>query len=580
MSEGWKQWEGYVVDRKYQLQLFLGSTDHSAVFLAGFRDPEPRQAAVKFISADLPNAGQQLAAWNTAAHLNHRNLLRIYGTGRCSFEDMELLYVAMEYAEENLGQVLPQRALIDEEAHEMLHGVVDVLVYLHGKNLTHGHIKPSNVLAIGELLKLSSDTILPSGEVREMRRERSAYDAPEVPASPSTPAADMWSLGVSLVEALTQQPAVLPFYEQADPVIPPAVHEPFLEIAKCVLRREPRLRWSCAKVAERLNPAATAVKAAAAGAGASPNVSASPKVSEGATARAGTIASASIAAAPPVAAAPAPPPAWASSLNVPLSKEPAVPLAKQPPAPAGERKVTRPVVRTAPTVEQRSITLPHYVVPLFAGVLVLAGIIALPKILRQREVSVATAGSAAVSAGSTNALPGQSSPPASRVMPPATQSALAKPAPSDVAKSAAPEHPAATPPQPLAAPPATAAPAVLRSNEAESVLTPKTSGASLGHGEVLDQVLPEISPKALATIHGTVRINVKARVDEAGNVTEATLDTPDSSKYFADRTLKAARRWVFSSPEANGRGVPSDWLIQFFLTQDGVRAAAQQLAVE
>ena len=284
MSETWKKWEGQVVDHKYQLLKHVGSTDHSVVFLAEFRDPEPRQVAVKFISADFAGREQQLAGWSTAAQLNHPHLLRIYGGGVCKIEDMELMYVAMEYAEENLAQVLPHRALMAEETSEMLNSVVDVLVYLHGKDLVHGHIKPSNVLAIGELLKVSSDTIYPAGEVREMRRERSPYDAPELPDSPSTPAADVWSLGVTLVEAFTQQPAVLPFNEQADPIIPPIIREPFLEITRNTLRRRPRLRWSSADIAEKLNPTAATAKAVAVGAGATSASGAVASASAGAMA--------------------------------------------------------------------------------------------------------------------------------------------------------------------------------------------------------------------------------------------------------------------------------------------------------
>jgi hypothetical protein len=40
--------------------------------------------------------------------------------------------------------------------------------------------------------------------------------------------------------------------------------------------------------------------------------------------------------------------------------------------------------------------------------------------------------------------------------------------------------------------------------------------------------------------------------------------------------LKAARGWVFSSPEADGRDVPSDWLLHFYFTQSGVHATANQ----
>ena len=120
MSEMWNKWIGQVVDHKYQLQQYLGTTDHSVVFLAEFHDPEVRQAAIKFVSAGFSESEQQIATWKEAAQLSHPHLIRIYGAGACKIEDMDLLYVAMEYAEENLGQVLPHRALVAEETKEML----------------------------------------------------------------------------------------------------------------------------------------------------------------------------------------------------------------------------------------------------------------------------------------------------------------------------------------------------------------------------------------------------------------------------------------------------------------------------
>jgi len=540
MSEVWKRWEGQVADHKYQLRQFLGSTDHSAVFLAEFRDPEPRQAAVKFISADLVNAERQLTAWTKAAQLSHVNLLRIYGTGRCKIEDMELLYVAMEHAEENLAQVLPQRALTAEETRDMLNPLVDVLVYLHDQKLTHGHIKPSNVHAIGEVLKLSSDTILPAGETRDMRRERSAYDAPELPASPCAPAADMWSLGVTLVEALTQQPADLPFDKQTDPVIPPAVRDVSQEIARHTLRRDPKRRWTSAQVAERLNP--TAAKAVAA------------------------TASASASAPEASASSPAPlPPPPVSPLHVPLSKEPAIPLAKLSPTAAARPAVPRPPVPrvpapTAAREPRQPIVLPNYVVPLLGGVLVLIAIIALPKILRHREETASKPVASSVSPSVASAPAERASSSASRVEQPATQ-------------------PVQTPARPPAATPAGApARAVLRSSETTPAHTPRNSDSSPERGQVLDQVLPKASSAALASIQGTVRVAVKVHVDAAGNVAEAALSVPGPSRYFADLSLKTVRGWVFSPPEADGRSVPSDWTIQFYFTQSGVRAVPQQVA--
>jgi TonB family protein len=89
-------------------------------------------------------------------------------------------------------------------------------------------------------------------------------------------------------------------------------------------------------------------------------------------------------------------------------------------------------------------------------------------------------------------------------------------------------------------------------------------------------VLPEAPAKALSTIQGTVRIVVKANVDASGRVSEAVLDTPGPSRYFADKALEAVQKWVFSSPVVDGHSVPSEWLIRFEFTPDGVKAYPSQ----
>jgi len=548
-SKTWTQWEGLVADKTYRLQQFLGSSDHSAVFLTEIARPGPRKAAIKFISADFPGAERQLDAWKAAAQLSHPNLLQLYAEGRCRLEGMELLYVVMEYAEENLGQLLPQRAMTNEEARQVLDAATDVLVYLHDKGLTHGHLKPSNVLATGDQLKFSSDTIQAAGEVRGVRRERDAYDAPEAVSSPMSAAGDVWSLGITVVEALTQQAPVLPFDDKADPPIPTTLPEPFLEIARHTLRREAKWRWSSAQIAARLNPAAAATKAAAAGAGAA--------------------AQASVAAAVP--AAPVPKTMGAvSPLSVPLSKEPAVALGKQVVA-----------QRVAPRVEtrragNRTLVLPNYVVPVFAVVLALTAIIVLPRILRRHmETSLASMETASQS---------NSAKPAAEVVasvPKATEKqvqteppAPAKPA----AKQSAPEKNAGEAVTPSLGAAAASTPAVLRSDSRGTSGRTKSAHALAARGEVLEQVLPKSSEKALSTISGTVRVGVKAHVDAAGNVKDAELANPGPSRYFADQALDAARRWLFDTPEVGGRSVPSEWLIRFEFTRSGVKAFANQSA--
>ena len=555
MSQIWKRWEGQVVEHKYRLESLIGSTDHSVVFLAEYRSPEPQKAVLKFLAADIPNTEQLLAAWNMAAQLTHPNLQRILGTGRCKLEDMDLLYVAMEFAEENLAEIVPQRALAAEEARQALNAIVDVLMYLHGKNLTHGHICPSNILAIGDQLKISSDTIEPLAEKREMTRERSVYDAPEIPASPYTRAADIWSLGTTLVAMLTQQPPILPFNENVDPLIPPAVKQPFLEIARHALRRSPELRWTSTQIAEQLNPSAIAAKAAVAGA------SATATGSSAASPTAAAPQSASLSQVATIAPLTPHPSPTLAPLSVPLSREPAVPLAKLPRAPLPLSPGRAPGPKHG---RRETLVLPNYTVPLLVAVAILVGIIALPRILRNRTQTT------------PNSVPATS---------PASSAALKDPA---KALAAAAANTAATPsakeqvrdfppPPPRAAQTTSASPAVMRSKDNAPAAQPRSSSDSPGRGEVLDQTLPQVSGKALATISGTVRVVVKTHVDAVGQVASAEPQDPGPSAYFRNQAMQAAQRWVFSSPEVNGRSVESDWLIRFEYTRDGVKAFAQQL---
>ena len=102
--------------------------------------------------------------------------------------------------------------------------------------------------------------------------------------------------------------------------------------------------------------------------------------------------------------------------------------------------------------------------------------------------------------------------------------------------------------------------------------------SSAARGEVLDQVLPDVSEKARATIHGVVRVTVRIHADPTGNVADASLDSPGPSQFFADLALKAARRWQFGSPEMGGHSVPSEWLIRFEFTPSGVKAFPKQSA--
>ena len=265
MRDDWKEFEGQVFD-KFPLQRFLGSTSCTAVFLTQSPPPEQKNIAIKFINP--AKVELQLSLLLRASKLNHPNLLRVLPGGCSQLGGMDLVFVVMEYAEKNLGQGLPDRPLRENEASEMLGPVLGALTYIHSKGFVHSHIKPSNIMAVGDQLKLSSDTVLPVGEPRPTYRPLDAYTAPEAGTAAVAPSSDVWSLGLTLVELLTQQAPVSSPENQADPTVPSTIPQPFRDIAQHCLRRDPGLRWTTAQIANCLKPTPVQVAVLAVAAGA------------------------------------------------------------------------------------------------------------------------------------------------------------------------------------------------------------------------------------------------------------------------------------------------------------------------
>ncbi len=258
MSEVGKPWEGQVINGEFPLLRYLGQSDHSTVFLTQ-RKEEPRKAAIKLIPATAVDAGIQLSRWEAAAKLSHPHLIRLFEMGRCQLENNAYLYVVTEYADENLSLVLPSRPLTAAETRDMLPPVLDALRYLHGKGFVHGHTKPSNVMATGDQLKVSTDEVVRADQVSGAGFTPSLYDPPEARTTGFSPAGDVWSLGMALVEVLTQRPPVREATPGGELLLPQSLPVPFSDIARHCLRRSPEERWSLDQIAWRLEqPASSA----------------------------------------------------------------------------------------------------------------------------------------------------------------------------------------------------------------------------------------------------------------------------------------------------------------------------------
>lgn len=254
-TEFWADWQNPVINGLYPLRRLLGASDHSAVFLTDCAAHNLAAAAIKLVPAERVTLAQ-LSHWRTAIAVAHPHLLRLLDAGLCQLGGQQFLFVVMEYADQTLAQVLPNRPLSVEEVRELLSPTLDALAFLHERNLVHSQLKPTNLLVVEDQLKIAGDTLRPAGEERAATGA-SAYDPPEASTSALSPAGDMWALGCTLIEALSQRAPVWGSAGCASDLLPAAA-APLAPVIKACLEREPACRPAARELAARLQGAGAA----------------------------------------------------------------------------------------------------------------------------------------------------------------------------------------------------------------------------------------------------------------------------------------------------------------------------------
>jgi eukaryotic-like serine/threonine-protein kinase len=235
--------QGLEIDGKYPLGTCLAERERQSVYETTFKD-EP--AIIKIFVPETSRAAAELiASLEAARNLQHENLLQIYDFGRATAGDERLVYAVMERAEDNLAAVLAKRLLDEDEMSELLAGIIPALQYLHGKGFAHSHIRPANVLACGDKVKLSSDRLRSINLPRLIAEPRGLRDAPETGAGRFTPASDIWSLSILTLESLTGSPLESSLER---------VRPPFHAIVEGGLSRDPKQRWSLEAIHNLLQP--------------------------------------------------------------------------------------------------------------------------------------------------------------------------------------------------------------------------------------------------------------------------------------------------------------------------------------
>lgn len=256
-------WVGRKIDGRFPLIAWLGGSGSTGVFLTEIADLSPaatvdaasgtkaRKASIKLIAAS-PQTEDRLAIWTRAGALSHPHLVQILDIGRAQVDEARVVYVVTELAEEVLAQIIPERSLTADETREMLGPILDTLGYLHSSGFVHGHLKPSNILVVENEVKLSSDGLLAAGKPAQESFSSDLHNAPEISFGPVTPAADVWSLGVTLVEALTQQLPIWDAAADSEAEVPASLQSPFAEIVGKCLRTDPARRCTLEEIRRML----------------------------------------------------------------------------------------------------------------------------------------------------------------------------------------------------------------------------------------------------------------------------------------------------------------------------------------
>jgi TonB family protein len=597
---------GQLADGRFPLRKLLGVSQNSAVFLTSEPvhpgDPAP-DIAIKLIPEDPSTSDLQLNHWRAAAALSHPGLLRIHHFGRCTIDGSSCLYIVTDRADEDLGQLLPRRALTPDETSGMLAAVLPTLDFLQQSGFVHAGVKPSNIHATGDNVKLSADRIVPAGESASTWPLAAPFAAPE---SVLYPASDMWSLGVSICETLTK---VLPQQRPSGRFVLPELPAPYAEIVRAALVEDATLRITLDQVRSLLDPSFVAKRKAAANEPAASHTDPAPVDSPyiRPPGTPGSPESLIAVVEPPSAASPSTRPRVAAQRqSLPEIDPLAVPLSPVSPnaSPSASRAATpqpsrAPIPVTSLPQVNATIGNPRRVISpnpqpgsnrLFlvsATAAALLAIIFVPRLILRSSKSTAPN---SANSSATSPVPKNSAPPSNANPSPSSNSANAaksadasslttipaspspnsnsrtnknnpsakseSPSPSASSRNVAPSSPAAAPPPGLV-------------THAPSNVNP--TAPSSAAPTIQRKVLPVVSEKARSTIRGNVRINVRLQLNPDGTVSSAELANPAPSQFFADLALKAARQWQFAAPSSSD-ALPPSTVVRFDFTQTSTAA--------
>ncbi len=237
----------------YQIEELLEADHAGASFTLRVLGDSSAKVYVRVTVAQGEAAEEQLAVWENAKELQHPNLSAPLATGSTEVGGASLIYVVLRRPDERLSDILSARALNRQEAGDVLRSCVRALEHLHSRGLAHGYVSPEQIIAIGESVKLSTECVRRIDSERAVELAMPRYLAPESGEQNVTAAADVWCLGATLFEVLTQKECGTDCREEAARL--PA---PYGEIAQRCLDPDPETRGKLAEIEAQYQTAAAA----------------------------------------------------------------------------------------------------------------------------------------------------------------------------------------------------------------------------------------------------------------------------------------------------------------------------------
>lgn len=229
MTSTWQGLQGVVLAGKYLLEQCLGESENATLFRTSY-GPDAHPAVLRLIPAGAAAAAVQLALWRRVAGFAHPNLLPLLDSGHTEHDGEPVLYALFECPDETLQTALDQGPLPESDALEILRAASAALNYLHSQDLVHTAIDARHVVAVGNQIKLWSDTIHP-------------------PIRSETAAEDVASLGDLLFHVLTGH--TIGSSQSPDLA---RVPDPFRRIIENTSAKPPQRRWNLSQITEAVDP--------------------------------------------------------------------------------------------------------------------------------------------------------------------------------------------------------------------------------------------------------------------------------------------------------------------------------------